>query len=1003
VASVSSPIIVGRDEELARIERALYEAATGRPRILLVSGEAGIGKSRLVREAIERARANGSAILHGACLDIGQGWLPYLPVVEALRGLARDLGAERLDYVLGTGRPDFARLLPSLAADDDEPLPPTNGEGPSIGERARLFERFIGLLGRLSETAPTLAVLEDVQWIDPATRDLLTFLVRNMTVEPVVAVLTVRTDELASGHPVLAWMAELGRAPGAVQLELRRLDRPALTGQLEAIAGSTIDERVVQRVWRRSEGNPLFAEELLATELDLSPPARAPSLVDVVLARIGRLSPDAKLVLEALAVAGRPADEQLLAPVVGQDEWAVGGHLREAVAEGIAVTTPAGRYHFRHELLREVVEGELPAGQRRLLHERFARELKARPELADSGPAGPQGELARHWTAAERPVEAYQAALAAAAAAEDVNAVEQAHSLLQLAIDLEARLPADAFPSREIRIDTRSRAADAADLAQQFDEATRLTREALALVDVEADPSTAGTLHARLGYLRWVTGDAQGSLKEHREAVRLVPESPPSKARARVLGGLAGALMGLGRWDESRPIAEEAVECAQAAGAVAEESRSRNFLGSDLVALGEVDAGLAELRRSHELALETGTADLATVTGYNLALNLLIADRPDEARQAAGRIWQDARDSGLERRFGMDLAALSADALLRTGRWDEALSVTDEGLALDQRRRGRPYLAAVRARLAALTGGGIEAERRLADLGDLSDEPDLAAFAAAVSAEAALARDDADAAAVAAAAALPLTAMTGNGWWTAPVIGLGVRALADLSENATAAHDQAALKDIANRSKPHRVELEKLAGSRSRSIDAWVSTGRAEVSRLEGHSDRGLWQVATESWTALGDVYLAAYGQFRAAEAALRAEGIRADVAGLLREAHGTAERLGAVPLARAIELLAGRARIDLQPAAEVAAVAAAAAVTAPAARPAHRLSAREVEVLRLVAAGRTNGEIADELFITRKTAGVHVTHILDKLGVSNRVEAAMAAARLGIAPQGEG
>jgi predicted ATPase len=482
VASVSSPIIVGRDEELARIERAQGDAASGRPQILFVTGEAGIGKSRLVREAIDRARGGGSPILHGSCLDIGQGWLPYLPVVEALRGLARDLSPDRLNYVLGAGRADFARLLPGLAL-DDPPAMPDEATEPSLGERARLFERFIGLLGRLGEGAPTLAVLEDVHWIDPATRDLLTFLVHNLTVERLVAVLTIRTDELGKGHPVLAWLAELSRAPGAVRIDLPRLERSAVTRQLEAIAGTTVDEAVMERVWARSEGNPLFAEELLSAELDVAAPPRPPSLVDVLLARIGRLSPDGQAVLEALAVVGRPAEERLLAPAIGQDELIVGDHLREATAQGITVLLPDGRYRFRHELLREVVERELPSGQRRHLHQRFAEELKVHPELAEPNPAGAHGELAHHWAEANRPVEAYRAALAAADAAEAVNAVEQAFELLRSAIALERHLPADVHPTAEQQIETRRRAADAADLAREFPQAIELLRGALSLVD----------------------------------------------------------------------------------------------------------------------------------------------------------------------------------------------------------------------------------------------------------------------------------------------------------------------------------------------------------------------------------------------------------------------------------------------------------------------------------------------------------------------------------------
>ena len=1004
MASLSSPIIVGRDEELARIERALGEAAAGRPRILVIGGEAGIGKSRLVREAIDRARAGGSAILHGACLDIGQGWLPYLPVVEALRGLVRDLPAQRLDYVLGAGRSDFARLVPSLADDDASAVSGDGAGEPSLGERARLFERFIGLLGRLGESAPTMAVLEDVQWIDPATRDLLTFLVRNLTVESVCAVLTVRTDELHTGHPVLAWLAEIGRAPGAVRIDLPRLDRSALTRQLESIAGTTVDEAVARRVWSRSEGNPLFAEELLSAELSVQTPVRPPSLVDVLLSRIGRLSPDGQAVLEALAVAGRPADERLIAPALEQDELTVAGHLREAVAQGVVVAEPDGQYRFRHELLREVVERDLASGQRRYLHERFARELESRPELAQPSPAGPDGEIARHWTEADRPVEAYRSCLAAAAAAEGVDAVEQAFGLLQTAISLESRLPAESRPTRTEQIDTRRRAADAADLAREFGAAIALTRETLTLIDAEADPPTAAVAHGRLGFLLWAAGDSAAGLEEHREAVRLLADAAPSPERARVMAGLAGALMVFGRWEESRSIAEEAVANANAVGAVREESRAQAFFGSDLLALGDIESGIARIRRAHELALKVGPLYLVISTGYSLGLNLLLADRCDEAYVVAMRMWAKARDVGLERRFGTFLAAVAGDVLLRQGRWDAAETVTHDGLALDQRRKGPPYLAAVTARLSALRGSIGDAERRLGDLVDLEDEPDTAAYVAAVRTETLLVRGSpAEAASVAATGLDALLEATPGGMalWALPLIGLGLRAFADLAETARAGHDSAGSQEAMEQADLLGARLAELAGAAvTPSSGAWLQMSRAEIARLEGRADRVAWQGALDAWKSVPDPYHSAYCACRAAEAALRAEGIRADVGEIVREAHATAGALGAEPLRRSIAELASRGRIDLvaaQPA-EVPPE----PTQRPAARPVHRLSSREVEVLRLVAAGRTNGEIAEELFITRKTAGVHVTHILDKLGVSNRVEAAMAAARLGIAPAGE-
>jgi DNA-binding CsgD family transcriptional regulator/tetratricopeptide (TPR) repeat protein len=996
VAIGSSPIIVGRDEELARIERALDAAAGGRPVLVLVRGEAGIGKSRLVREAIARARGRGSAVLHGACLDLGGDGLPYLPVVEALRGFARETPPDHLLALIGPALPDLAALLPELGAADDATEP-----RPAL-DRARLFERFLGFLGRLGAPAPALAVVEDVQWIDPATRDLVTFLVRNVTTESLVALLTCRTDDLAPGHPVLAWMAELGRAPGAVRVDLGRLTRTDVARQLEAIAEGPVAEDIIDSIWRRSEGHPLFAEELLGTGATNGLGA-TPSLVEVLLGRVTSLEPETLRVVETLAVAGRPVDERLIGPLVDRTGREVGAALREATVRGVLVALPDGRHGFRHELLREVVEGQLSAGERRELHERFARRLEERPDLADQSPAGPESELAHHWAAAGRPVEAYRAAITAAAAADAVHAFGDAQRLLERAIGLAATLPADDRPGVGERLDLHRRAADAADLAGAFDMAIAHVRAALLLLDAFAQPAVAGSLHSRLGYLMWARGDADAALDEHREAVRLVPAEPPSTERAHVLASLGGALMGLGRWSESRSVCEAAIDCAVAAGAVAEESRARNMLGSDLVALGDIDGGLRELRESRRLAA-SGPTELQVVAAHNLALNLLAADRLDEALEEASAGREIARMGGLERRYGMDLAALAGDVLIRLGRWEDADWVTTEGLALDQRGLGTTYLAAVRAWLLAGRGEVDEAGRRLAAIDRTSLEPDIAAFIARVEAETALNANHPSDAVAATERGLARLAGLDDVLWGTPLVGLALRALAELAESARASRDDAALDDGRERSTVLRARLADLAArATTPSSRAWVATANAEVRRVDGTASDDAWPAVATAWDAVPDPAEAAYARFRAAETALRRSGVRADVAEMLRAAHATAAGLGAKPLQASVEALAQRARVRLDQV-RVSQPEDQAAPPPPAGREARPrgLSAREIEVLRLVAAGRSNGEIAERLFITRKTAGVHVTHILDKLGVSNRVEAAMAAARLGLAPDGD-
>jgi DNA-binding CsgD family transcriptional regulator/tetratricopeptide (TPR) repeat protein len=1010
-AQDTSPIIVGRDPDLERLAAALSDAAAGHPRIVLVGGEAGVGKTRLVREATERARAAGSRILFGSCLDIGDGGLPYLPMAEALRGLARMVPPDELRRLLGPARDDLAAIVPELGWDeraDREPDELPDRSEPSGADRARMFERWIGFLGRLGTDAPVVAVVDDVQWIDRASRDLITFLVRNLTEERVAAILTYRADELPSGHPTAAWLAELSRAPGGSRFDLGRLDRAAVRLQLESIAGNKLPGDLVGRIWHRSEGNPLFVEELLAQAERGAESARPPSLVDILLARTANLERATRDVLAAVAVATRPVDERLLAAVLERTESDLEESLREAIASGILIGDPVdGRYRFKHELLREVVERRLLAGQRRSLHERYAQLLAEGTDLADASRATAAAELAHHWDAAERPAEAFHAAIAAARAAEGVHATSEVHRHYQRALELEPTLPASAHPTPADQLDLRWRAADAADLDGDFEGATILFRKARELVDVDADPTTAGLIHSRLGYLRWVTGDSASALDEHREAVRLVPEAPPSAPRARVLGGLGGALMGAGRWAESKAACEEAIACAIAAGARVDESRARNMLGSDLVFLGEIEAGLEQLRQARSIAAQTGPPEMLIVGHFNLALNLLAADHLDEALAEAMDGREATRESGLERRYGMDTAALVGDVLLRLGRWDEADEITREGLALDQQELGTIYLGAVRSRLMALRGDAAPAHRRLELIDRSSLDPDVAAFVAAVRAETALvAGRPRDASAAVEEGLASLDGMEER-LWAGPLVGLGAMALAERAEAARAARDddeRAAVPAIAGALQERADRLAE--GAATGSARAWVGLARAELGRADPPTDAVAWQAVIEAWDAVPDPFQGAYARYRAAEAALRAEGLRANVTGLLREARATAAALGARPLLAQIETLAGRARIDVAAVPEHApdltpqpesGVAVGPGRATRQARP-HGLSERELEVLTLVAAGRTNGEIAEQLFITRKTAAVHVTHILDKLGVSNRVEAAMIAARLGLA-----
>ena len=738
-------VLAGRDVELNRIGGMLASASQGQPGLVIVLGEAGIGKTALAGASMDLAVRSGGLVLAGACLDIGEQGLPYLPVAEALRRLARATAADELDALLGSARGDFAALAPLLSRDPGGELvaPPAPGtDGPSGASQARLFEQFLGLLARLSARGLVFLVIEDVQWVDRATRDLVTFLVRNMTTERVVAMLTCRLDDLPPGHPVLVWLAELGRAPGAVRVELGRLDEASVRWLLNALADAPVDPAMIGRVWRRSGGNPLFVQELLAAEragiTQVDP--RPGSLVESLVARVAAMPPTTRRFLDVIAVAGRSMDEETLAVLLGWGASDVADAIHGAIAQGVLVADEsAAGYRFRHELLREVVERQLLPGERRLVHERIARLLETRPGVSDGSPAETAAELAYHWTRAGLVPEAYRASVAAATAAEAVQAFSEAHDLLERAFSLEPRLAESARPATGERIALRRRAIDVADLAGESSRATDLARDALAMVDATLDPTTAGILHGKLGYLLWVGGEPLAAIAEHEQAVRLVPATPPSAERARVLAGLGGALMGAGRWAESRTVCEDAITAAAEVGALAEESRARNMLGSDLVALGEVSAGLDQLRRARQIAASGPPSELLVIAHHNLALNLAQADILDEALAVAEEGQVAASRAGLERRFGQDLAAIRADVLLRKGRWALADEATRSGLANAPVGSRNAYLTTVRARLLALRGQTAGALEQLGPLAGSALDPDLAAFAAQVRAEAALA------------------------------------------------------------------------------------------------------------------------------------------------------------------------------------------------------------------------------------------------------------------------
>ena len=330
---VTSTRLVGRTGELAELEAALQEAADGRPSLAFLAGESGVGKSRLLAELERRAREEGATVLGGDAVELGEGELPYAPLVGALRPLARSDDAV-LGELTPANRAELATLLPELARRDDTPA--VSGADDERGSaQRRLFEALLSLLERLGQQGPVVLALEDVHWADRSTRAFLAFLARSLCDEPVLVILTYRSDELHRRHPLRPLLAELERAPRARRIELARFDRDELAEQLEDILGAPPAPDLVDRLLERSEGNPLFAEELLASGLD-GRGGLPPTLRDALMVRVERLPDTAQEVLRLLA-AGRRLDHQLLEDASGLEPRELREALRVAVESHIAV------------------------------------------------------------------------------------------------------------------------------------------------------------------------------------------------------------------------------------------------------------------------------------------------------------------------------------------------------------------------------------------------------------------------------------------------------------------------------------------------------------------------------------------------------------------------------------------------------------------------------------------------------------------------------------------
>ena len=963
-----SPVFAGRDGELAALAGAFEEAAGGTPRTVLLGGEAGVGKSRLAGEFAAGVRER-ALVLAGGCVELSTASLPYAPFGAALRELVRERGTAEVAALLpGQAAGELAGLLPEFGA-----LP--SGADPATA-RARLFELLLALLEGLAERQPVLLVVEDVHWADPATCDLLSFLVRNLRQAAVLMVVTFRSDDLHRNHPLRPLLAGLERMDGVRRLELGRLSRGQVGAQLEGILGRPASPSVLDAVWGRGAGNPLFTEALVNRDGTVS--VALPWTLRELLAGAVKDLPEAtQQLLRTAAVGGSRAGHGLLAAVTGWDSFEVTAAVRPAVAANVLVSDGDG-YAFRHQLIREAVLADLLPGERAQAHRRFA--------LALSPAAGAEAAVAvaRHWRGAGEASLALEAAWRAAGETGAAFAYAQRLQMLEQVLDLWDQVPDAAARTGTDHVGVLMLAADAARWAGQAQRGLALVEAGLAELDEPGDGSgdgsgdgpsdgerVASALLRRAGLRRELL--LPGQLDELREALRLA--AAPSRVRAQVMAQVCWALR---REDRHQEAARLAVELRALADELGDEECQveAEMLLAAVGALKGEDT-FAALYRARDQAARIGSAQLEA-WAYLTASHVLEGRGSHElAIQAGLDGLARARELGLARQVAAPIAGNLAESLASAGRWDEALETLEEVLSLELPARGRVHPLLVRGTLAVARGELEVAADMLAEVralpAGLWAEAQCALPLARLEIGYRLASGDL-AGALALAGALPPYDEETDPRYPWAVLVTAMRACGEVAASGLPAADLARVReDLASRAAavPRVSPLHQ----------AYAATFAAEAGRADSGADVALWDAAALAWRGLGQPYPEAYALLRAAGAGMAGDREGAGVR--LARAGELAARLGAGPLEQEIGQLARRARIQLP-----------GAVSAGGGVP-FGLTAREMEVLRLVAAGRGNREIAAELFISHRTASVHVSNILSKLSVSSRGEAAATAYRL--------
>jgi DNA-binding CsgD family transcriptional regulator len=978
--------LVGREAELSHLLTLLEAAADGQPVVTLVSGDAGVGKTRLVAELASLARGRGFTVLSGRCAEIGDA-VPYLPLADALRDATTgpSPGGALLDAL--AARPVLSRLLP-----DRNESQPAGGDMPGLVQQ-QLFGAVLGMLTELAGAAPMLLILEDLHWADQSTRDLVTFLSRMLHSERIAVVATYRSDDIHRRHPLRPLVAELLRLPSVSSIELGPLTSSAMAELLTSQSGRRLDAAAISQMITRAEGNAYYAEELLAASSDGSHlPA---GLADLLLARVERLSPQAQQVLRTAAVTGRRVDDELVRQASGLDEQLYDGAVREAVANQLLVPDGDQGYSFRHALLREAVYADLMPGERTRLHARLADLLVDDQRLADV--PGTAAELAHHCLASHDIPGAFTASVRAGREAERLAAPAEAHRHYDQALSLWERV---SEPERlggigrgKLAYRSAISAADGGDLARAAGQLRRL----LSYLKDDDDKALLSRANERLAYFLNDLGEDAQAQQVAQAAVDALPAEPPRWEYARALATHARSLLSLSDVEPARARAEQARAAAGTAMALWVEADALVTLGLIHERSGKIDAAADLFTRANEQAAEAKVLGVQLRATFQLARLQLEQGDLAAAAATAHEGTSTAQGAGLGlAQYGIDLQYVHYLAHFADGRWDHAQEIAD-GFAVRVSNAAEARLSAM-ALFVAVARGTAAVRERLGWLEPMFRRDQFVEYITrGLVAEQALWRGDAKAALAEVEATIKAAQDIEDGDHGPQVIrvaAVGLSAVADQAVTARSAGDSGVAAAALEKA-DELVGVARAGAAYPRmpgfslGVDGrgWLARAEAEWGRANGCNDPAAWLAVVDAFGP-GFVYETARSRWRLAEALVEA-GDRAAARAEWLLASSAAGQLRAAPLMAALADLGRRARLagsDKE-----------AGDGHARAGPLASLTGREREVLLLLAAGHSNKEIGSELFISPKTASVHVSNILAKLHAASRTEAAAIAHRDGL------